>query len=329
MRNQQRKKPAGLVVLGAILYLAYLIFFLAVGAVGGWAMSSKMLAAILGQRLHPVAPQAIFHDDSITLLILGCDEDRYYRGTYANGSNIRRKYARADMIMVAKLDFKNNRVTGVTVPRDTLCSLPGYGARKINAYHSIAKKGQEDELEKAAVEAILPGVTIDRVITLDYDAFRNMVDAVGGVPVTIDKRMKYDDNAGNVHVNFYPGPKTLNGYDAEMFVRFRHSDDDLHRQDRQRQFLLAFKNAVISHPFALPRVADTAVAVLNRKLTEDEIAALMTFAQHVPQANIQLGQIPVREGRGSTLVVDTDKLDVALAHYGLKDNYQSRVSYSQ
>ncbi len=327
MKKKSRGPSLGIRILKSIFYVVFLLIFLVVGTGAGWLGKTPMGRAILSNALHPKPPEEVFKgEDSITLLILGCDEDRYFRGTKLHGSSVRRKYARADMILVAKLDFKNNRISGVSIPRDTRCDLDGYKPMKINGYYSNAPKGLEEETTKQAVEHLLPGVTIDRVVTLDFDAMQEMVNAVGGVKVNIDKKMKYDDVAGDVHINFVPGPKLLNGYDAMMFVRFRHDDSDFARQARQKQFLAAFKNAVVGHPTVFPQVAQTAVDVLNHKLSEDEICALAFFARRVPEKEIQLGQIQVKDGVGTTLLVDEDKLPATLQEYGLEDNYSPSAS---
>jgi LCP family protein required for cell wall assembly len=310
-------------VLGGLGYAFFLVIALAVGSGYGWVSQSKTMTALVkGIIFDPKPPEEIFANrDGITLLLLGCDEDRYYRGVTANGSNIRRKQARSDMMLVARLDFRTNRITGVSIPRDTECQLPGYRRMKINHYHSIAPKGQEAQLTKQAVEYILPGVVIDRVLTIDYDAFKDMVDTVGGVKVNIEKRMVYHDNAGDVHIDFHPGPTKLDGYNAMMFVRYRHGDNDFKRQERQKQFLTAFKDSVMRDKIKLPQVFEKATAALGNSLTAEEIASIAFFARNVPSTNIEMGQIPVREGRGTYLKVDEDKLSETLERYGLVGSY--------
>src|SRR5207253_927402 len=143
-----------------------------------------------------------------------------------------------------------NRITGVSIPRDTLAAPDGYKRQKINAFHLLGGP----DLSKAAVESLIP-VQIDRVVVLNYKAFEDMIDLVGGVDVSVPKKMDYDDVRGHLHIHLKPGPQHLGGEDAVGFVRFRHSDDDFHRQGRQKAFLLAFKNAVMHRPSALPQVA--------------------------------------------------------------------------
>jgi len=306
-------------IAGGLFYVAFLGVVLTVGTAAGWMGQNQMGKAIMHQMIQPKTPDEIFERDSITVLVLGCDEDRFYRGTLLHGSNIRKKQARADMLLVAKLDFKHNRVTGLSIPRDTLVTLPGYGTKKINGFHNVPGQSlkQSDDLTRQAVETLLPGVVIDRVLTLDYDAFQEMVNMVGGVQVNVDRKMDYDDDAGNVHIHLRPGAQLLDGYNSMMYVRFRHSDSDFKRQERQKQFLGSFKEAVLRDKLRLPQVLGKATALFSNAMTEDELASIAFFARNVPAQSIKLGQVPVREGRGTALRIDDRKLPSALREYSL------------
>lgn len=341
MRTNPKKSPWWARALGAIFYVLFLGVVLAGGTIWGWVNQNPLMGKLIQQQVFgPKDPKEVFEGrDSLTLLVLGCDEDRYYQGarrngvrtspTLKNGSPVRRKYARSDMILVAKLDFRTNQITGVSIPRDTECQLPGYRPMKINAYHAIAPDGQQATLTKQAVEYLLPGVQIDRVVTLDFDAFQRMVDVAGGVTVEIEKRMKYDDYAGNVHIDFYPGVKKLDGYEAMMYVRYRHGDNDFKRQERQKQFLASFKGSVLTNVATLPKVLTEAQGVMNNALSTDELAALAFFAKAVPQSSIRLGQIQTRDGRGTNLLVDQDKLYETLAEFNLTSDSGTRVGFDR
>ena len=207
--------------------------------------------------------------------------------------------------------------------------MPGYHRSKINGYHNIAKKGQEAALTQKAVEFLLPGIHIDRVVTLDFDHFQDLVNLVGGVPINIEKRMHYTDKAGHLYIDLKPGFKTLNGYDSMTFVRFRHGDSDLQRQERQKQFLAAFKQQAMKNWTKVPALVDEGQKVLGGGLTTDEISSLALFARQLPPGNIQWGQVPVKDIPGSTdLRLDEDKLNDVLIQYRLlgkeKDSAQSQ-----
>ncbi len=310
-RKKPQKSSSAKRVLGGVAYVCLLAAALGIGTFGGWISTSEVGSKLL---FYHKTPKEAFGADTFTLLVLGCDED-LQDGT----GKVLRKQARSDMMLVVKLDFKNNRITGVSIPRDTECQLPGYHRLKINAYHSIAKKGHEAELTQKAVEFLLPGVKIDRVVTLDFDAFQQVVDLVGGVPINADKALNYEDHAGKLFIHIKKGPQLMNGYNAMCFVRFRHADSDLVRQQRQKQFLVSFKNQVIKNWTKLPNIIDQGVKVIGGSLNSDEIVSMAWFSKTVPAQNIQWGQIPVVDGRGTNLNVDEDKLNDVLAQYYLID----------
>jgi LCP family protein required for cell wall assembly len=314
MKSRRGAKPLWLRVFGGLFYLSALALILLGATFFGWIQKSPLGSALVGQVLHPKPPQDVFEgQDSLYLLLLGCDVTIDERT-----KEVLTERARADMMLVTRLDFKNKAITGVSIPRDTAVSIPGYRSKKINAYHALAKSPAEGaELTRQAVEKILPGVRIDRVVTLDYVAFQRMVDLVGGVNINVEKRMKYDDNAGGLHIDLKPGLQKLDGNQAMGFVRFRHDDNDFARQQRQKQFLIAFKNALISNPGMFMAVLNESMNVVGGALSVDEVASVAMFAKNVPSSSIRMGQIPVRPGRGTNLRVDEDRLPETLAEFNM------------
>ena len=314
MRKKSSPKTNSQRFLKGIGYGVFLLIALAIGITAGWIRKSHVMVDMIVKSFNPKEAQQTFKADTVTLLILGCDED-----LAPGGKKVLKKQARSDMMLIAKMDFTNKRVTGVSIPRDTRCQLPGYRAQKINAYHNIAKKGHEAELTQKAVEFLLPGIKIDRVVTLDFDHFQDLVNMVGGVPITIKKRLKYTDKAGGLFIDLKPGFQVLNGYDAMSFVRFRHADSDFVRQERQKEFLLAFKKQALKNWTKVPEIVNEGEKVLGGGLDAEEIASLALFARSVPPENIQWGQVPVFDGPGSDLTLDRKKLPSVLAQYKLID----------
>jgi LCP family protein required for cell wall assembly len=205
--------------------------------------------------------------------------------------------------------------------------MPGFkGTHRINAYHEIASPAQANDLTKQAVEYLLPGVHIDRVVALDFDAFQKVVDLLGGVPVVIDRAMDYDDNAGGLHIHFKPGPQVLDGYNAMCYVRFRHADSDFARQERQKEFLVDLKQQMIRNWTSLPDVLNIAPAVMGNVLSVDELASLAGFAKTVQPQDIQMGMTPVTERPGSSMLhLDKKNTPAVLAKFGLLDSPQTEA----
>jgi polyisoprenyl-teichoic acid--peptidoglycan teichoic acid transferase len=329
MAKRVREKPLWKRIASVLVYGLFCLVFLVGGATAGWISQSKLLKATLLAKIGiaPPKPEEVFNRDSITLLVLGCDEDRVYGRT----KPIREK-ARSDMMLVAKVDFKRKRISGVSIPRDTLVAAAGYGEQKINAYHALGMQNGGEErakdLAKDAAQTLL-GVGIDKVVVVDYKALQEMVNLVGGVEIFVKKKMEYHDNAGKLHIDLDPGRHRLNGYQAMGFVRFRHDrGSDFARQERQKEFLLAFKKSLQENLGMLPQVINKAVEAMSGGLKEDEVNSLAMFAQQIGGDNVQLGQIPVVDAPNYNLRVDHAQLSKVLAQYHLIDaQTPTQVSY--
>ncbi len=306
------KKPSiGKRILRGTGYGLYLLIALGAGTAYGWINRTPAMRDGVSQMISRETPQEVFKKDSLTILVLGCDVDIDERT-----KKVIRKQSRSDMMMVARIDFKTKRITGLSIPRDLRCDLPGYRPMKINAYHAVAPASEAAKVTELAVEHLLNGIDIDRVLTIDYDEFQELVDLVGGVPVDVEKDMDYDDFAGNLHVHFKQGRVVLDGLDAMGFVRFRHSDDDFHRQARQKQFLVSFKQQIVKQFARLPEIAERGPRVLGNTLSSAEMISLAKFGREVKPEDIKLEMVPVVDGEGSFLEVNRSALRKKLAELG-------------
>ncbi|QYK53282.1 MAG: LCP family protein [Fimbriimonadaceae bacterium] len=310
------KKTNARKILGGIFYIFFLSGLVFAGGIAGWLNGSEVIRETVLQGLTKKTPQKVFSDsndggDSLTVLILGCDKDLYY-----GGKQVIHSHARSDMMMVARVDFNRKMVGAISIPRDTLCEIPGYRRQKINAYHAIGGP----ELSKKAVEKLLPGVNIDRVAVLNFDAFVEIVDMLGGVELYVPKDMKYNDNAGNLHINLKKGRQHLNGTDALGFVRFRKGsnggDSDFERQKRQKDLMLALKEKMIKNWTQATNVLDKTVDLSGKAFDNEEMASLVLFMKSVETEKIRMGQVPVVDIPGTyDLSVDGTKLDKALREF--------------
>lgn len=302
--KKAKKTPRWKKALGGGFYVIVCVIALALGTGAQWVSRSPILwEGLKGSVGLGETPESLFRDQ-MTVLVLGCDEDRAY-----GGKKILRQYARSDMMMVAKIDFKTKSIGAVSIARDLEVELPGYRPQKINAYHSIGGK----ELAKQAAEQVV-GIPIDRVVVINYDAFQKMVDAAGGVTLYVPKRMVYHDRRGGLHVDLQPGRQKLKGYEAMGFVRFRHDAlSDFARQDRQKDFMLAFKEQMKKNWTSAPEVTNRAEEVMNGAFDSKELATLALWLKDVPNDNIKMGAVPTLPGRGSNLELDRAKLPEVLA----------------
>ncbi len=318
VREQQRNAPFKR-KLGVVFYGIWIAAFAISGTFAGYLNRSPVAVALAQSVLFNVKPEDTFKSDSLNILLLGCDED-----LAPGGLKVPKQAGRADMIMMAHLDFKKKTITGISIPRDTRCQLPGEPSHKLNAYHNLAKPDEAKQKQDEAVE-YLTGVTIDKTIVLDYVAFQDLVDAIGGITVTIMDKMDYDDNAGMLHVHFVPGVKKLDGYDAMCYVRFRKdTGGDFKRTERQRQLLMAFKGEVVKKWKNLPEIIEQGVKVLGENtFSNTEVAGLAIFAKGVAQKDIKMLRLPTVPGRGSFEELDLKNAKKMLSANGFLNGLTS------
>lgn len=193
-------------------------------------------------ELWPAPPGA-----PVVALVAGYD---HRAGTGTNsyaGSN-------SDTLMLLRANPKNHTLSLLSFPRDL--NVPIYcKGDTIHTYDRINAAwtdcgGQGGPY--AALDTIqhLTGgkVHVNYLITLDFRAFKQIVNNLYGVYVNVDRRYLITPDMGlnTSAVNLHPGYQKLNGGEALSFVRFRHFDSDIYRNGRQQIFLDALKSRLKS-----------------------------------------------------------------------------------
>jgi len=158
-----------------------------------------------------------------------------------------------DTLFLVHVDPKANLLTIFSIPRDTMIELPGYGIQKINAaYPLLGPQGMVQTVEHFL------GIPIQGYLLVDLSALRGFVNALGGIRVYVPEPMDYTDQAGDLHIHFNPGWHTLNGREAEEYIRFRHDLlGDIGRVMRTQGFLDAVL-AKLRSPSTWPRFPEIA-----------------------------------------------------------------------
>jgi polyisoprenyl-teichoic acid--peptidoglycan teichoic acid transferase len=154
----------------------------------------------------------------VNILVMGIDQGldtEPEKGSSKGPSDMLR--SRSDTMLLVRLDPDAHKAKALTIPRDTQVTIPGMGVEKINA----ANWKGGPELASEVVSQTLNGVSVDRYIRVSTLAFIDLVDVMGGVEVFVPQRMKYDDFTQKLHIDLQPGLQTLNGQQAQGFVRFR------------------------------------------------------------------------------------------------------------
>ncbi|QOS99186.1 LCP family protein [Brevibacterium sp. JNUCC-42] len=201
-----------------------------------------------------------------------------------------------DVMIVGVIDPDTKKVTMISIPRDTRVKIPGYrGYHKVNAVFANGEverrqakaKGQTPTengitLTKKTLEQVL-GIPINHYVEVDFNGFKAVVDAVGGVEVNIDRRLVYDDPTDNTHINLNPGRQVLNGKNALDYVRHRHDNrgtkyysNDFDRNNRQQEVIKEIMNKMLSiEGFAkLPKVIETSGDHVHTDFSKQQILGI-------------------------------------------------------
>ena len=157
--------------------------------------------------------------------------------------------ANTDSIMVAKYDTSDQTINVVNIPRDTMVNV-SWDIKKINSVYAVDGM---DGLKKQIKNTL--GFTPDYYMLIDLDAFKEIVNTIGGVYFDVPFNMDYDDPAQGLSIHLKAGPQTLNGEQAMGIMRWRHdntmrkgySEGDIGRINTQQDFLKAlFKQCLES-----------------------------------------------------------------------------------
>jgi len=171
------------------------------------------------------------------ILVLGSDRRK---GDQSKG--------RADTIMLMR--YGGGKSSRLSIPRDTLADIPGYGQTKINAAYAL---GGAPLMIKTVKQFL--GIEVNHIVEINFRGFPKFVDAMGGVNLSFDNcvRSRFE---GRV-VRFKKGENHLDGKQALDAMRVRKnecdpSESDLTRARRQQKFLESVKSRLYN-PLVFPR----------------------------------------------------------------------------
>lgn len=170
--------------------------------------------------------------DRLDVLVLGVRGE----GDSVNGGLL------TDSIMLLSVDTRTGRAALVSIPRDLTVRVTDTKNEKINAAYVYNGLGGTKKLYSRIL-----GVAVDNVVVVDFSAFQAVVDALGGVTITLDQPFEESQQWAGTASESYAfslpaGPNTLTGEQALYYVRSRYSSSDFDRARRQQQIMVAIKN---------------------------------------------------------------------------------------
>ncbi len=211
---------------------------------------------------------------------------------------------RTDTMMVVSIDPKTQRIGILSIPRDLFVQVPGYASlQRVNSpmvFGESRQPGYGTTLMMQTVQLNL-GIRVNDYLVVDFQAFIDVVDTLGGITVTTDYTIN-DPQYPNMNYGYDPfylpsGTHNLNGYNALRFARTRHGDSDINRAQRQQQTVMAVRNKVLDLNM-LPQLVLRSPELwtmlqdkLYTGLTLEQVIQLGLYVKDIPAENIIMGVI--------------------------------------
>lgn len=236
------------ILLGIIFFGLSLVMLVTAGFV--YSRNSEKYLHIpvissIGQKLPgATAKTPLPKQDTLAVLLLGVGGEGHDGGDLT------------DTIMVAQIDNLHQRIQLISIPRDMLVFDDNGAYKKINSVYSFEKVAGKDEseaiqtLSKTVTE--ITGIPINHYARIDFDGFKQMVDAIGGIEIEV-----FED----INDPYYPGPNysydpfiidagvhQMSGETALKYSRTRYTskNGDFDRASRQQQIVTKFKDQVLT-----------------------------------------------------------------------------------
>jgi LCP family protein required for cell wall assembly len=339
LKRAGRRKPIGLYVLtGALAVIVLLcvgtsLVLASIGPGTLLALRDRWLGRNLQETvstLGQVAQVIVTEQDvwpapdngRVTILLLGIDaRDRVNEGA-----------SRTDVMTLVTIDPISQTAAMLSIPRDLYVPLPGYNEQqRINtAYFWGELNGRPGGGPGFAAETVTYnfGIPLQRYAVIDFEGFKKIVDAVGGVEIDVPQEIiDYEyptPDYGTEVLQIPAGQVHMDGELALKYVRTRHGDSDFGRLQRQQQVMLAIRDKAVSIGSInrVPEVLNAVSDSLQTDLTLPEILSLAKKWSQIPRENIHNYRIDetmiqpyITPEGGQVLLPDRDKIAGVVAQF--------------
>ncbi|MFF3511345.1 LCP family protein [Streptomyces sp. NPDC002573] len=270
---------------GRWVLLSLAVLVVAAGGTGYWLYSgldNNIQGVDIDRALGDDRPEKL-PTSGQNILVLGSDSRAGANAALHTG-NV--SGARSDTALVMHIPDGRTKAVAVSIPRDTLVTRPEC-ARSDGTQVPSAKRVMFNSIYSQVGPACvvktveqMSGVRMDHYVEIDFAGFKGLVDAIGGVTVTVDQNI-HDKSSG---LDITAGTHRLNGTQSLEFVRTRHGigdGSDLGRIGLQQQFMLALlseikKQDLLGSPTKAYKIADSLTSALT---TDSGLASLAKLAE--------------------------------------------------
>lgn len=204
---------------------------------------------------------------------------------------------RTDTMILVSLNPENRTIGMLSIPRDLWVDIPGFGPNKINTAYRLGivnnSDGSGPGLAMRTVEKLV-GMPIDYYAVIDFNAFEQFIDEIGGIEVNVPHRIAIDPIGENNSRILKKGVRQLDGAEALAYARNRDTaNGDFDRAERQHQVILAIRDKIVNANM-LPKLIESAPTIyddlsngIHTNLTLMQIVRMTWLAKQIPELNIR------------------------------------------
>jgi len=271
------------------LFCGYLFYVSVRDVVAHSGAQTFVNVPIFRPRQSDVEEPNISQGERVNILLLGVDKRPQEEGP-----------CRTDTMIVVTVDPATNTAGMLSIPRDLYVEIPGYGLNRINVAHFIGDRdnypGGGPALAKKTVQYNL-GVPIHYYIRINFQGFRDIIDALGGITVEVEKEIwddQYpDENYGYMTIHIPAGVQQMDGETALRYARTRHDGTDFTRLRRQQKVLFAIREKALSLDLIprLPELLRTMGYTVDTDLDLEEVLTLAQIARQIEKEDIRSATI--------------------------------------
>ena len=210
-----------------------------------------------------------------------------------------------DVIVLCQVDTENHKMNMLSVPRDTRVTVNGHTAKINSAYH-----GGVEQTIRLVKE--VTGLPIHYYFLINTTAFRDTIDALGGVDFDVPQDMKHTDPLQNLYIDLKKGYQHLDGDKAEQFVRFRgYPMGDIARIEAQHAFFNALVEQKLAAKYVL-KIPEVYNVIARNSSTNMRVADMLSTGKHllaIDKSNYNTYTLPgsTREGT-SDYIMDANAI---------------------
>ena len=197
----------------------------------------------------------------------------------------------SDTMLLLRFDPDKEKLSVLSIPRDTRVYLDGYGVRKVN--HANQYGGPA--LSTAAISDLLGGIKIHRYVRVNVQGIEKLIDALGGVTVDVPKDMKYNDFSQHLYINLKKGRQHLDGDKALQFLRYRYDAlGDISRVQRQQMLMRSVVEQTLkpSTVVKIPKILSVIQSHIDTNLSIQELMGLANFAAQSQRSDVKMMMLP-------------------------------------